>query len=83
MTDFRPLLEAVLEALSMPAPATVGDRIEHDQILNHRVMYARILLESALKDPKDVEWETDYLRQRVAEHPPTYRAFGEADEAKQ
>ncbi|MEU7726146.1 hypothetical protein AB0B78_12995 [Streptomyces sp. NPDC040724] len=80
MTDFRPLVEAVLEALSLPAPATVGDRIEHDQILNHRVMYARILLKSALKNPNDVEWAVDYLRERLAEHPPTYRA---ADEVKQ
>ncbi|MET9691470.1 hypothetical protein ABZY81_23835 [Streptomyces sp. NPDC006514] len=78
MTDFRPLVEAVLEALSLPAPATFGDRAEHDRILSDRVMYARIVLKSALADPSDVEWEADYLRQRLAEHPPTYRAFDEA-----
>ncbi|MFD5673693.1 hypothetical protein [Streptomyces sp. NPDC127040] len=80
MTDFRPLLEAVLEALSMPAPATVGDRIEHNRILSDRVMHTRIVLETVLTDPADVEGWASYLRERLADLPPAYRAAGQAPE---
>lgn len=68
MTDFRPLVEAVLEALSVPS-----DHIDYDRVLNDRAMYARIVIKSALEDPSDVAWEADYLRQQLAKLAPTYR----------
>ncbi|MCX5586045.1 hypothetical protein [Streptomyces erythrochromogenes] len=77
MTDFSPLLEAVLEALSMPAPATVGDRVEHNRILSDRVMYARTVIKTVLEHPEDVDWGARYLRERLADLPPAYRAASE------
>jgi hypothetical protein len=78
-TAERELLQAVLEALDIPAPATVGDGEVHDRILLERVTHAKIALRGALEErPPGIEWDTDYLRERLAEHPPTgYRAWGE------
>ncbi|AVH59711.1 MULTISPECIES: hypothetical protein [Streptomyces] len=76
----RDLLAAVLEALDIPHPATVGDTEAHDRLLNDRAMHAAIALRSVLDDNPltSVEWTTTYLRERLAEHPPTgYRAWGE------
>ncbi|MFF3060887.1 hypothetical protein [Streptomyces sp. NPDC057909] len=75
----RGLLTAVLEALDIPHPATVGDSEIHDRLLADRAMHAVIALRSALDDKPlmDVEWTTTYLRERLAEHPPTgYRHYG-------
>jgi hypothetical protein len=71
--DVRDLLAAVLEALDIPHPATVGGTEAHDRILNDRVMHAAIALRSVLDDKPlmDTEWTTAYLRERLAEHPPT------------
>ncbi|MFI0134735.1 hypothetical protein [Streptomyces luteogriseus] len=68
----RELLAAVLEALDIPHPATVGHQEAHDRILNDRVTHAKIALRSALDGgPLGVDWDTQYLRERLAEHPPT------------
>ncbi|MCX4908043.1 hypothetical protein [Streptomyces sp. NBC_00878] len=68
----RDLLAAVLEALDIPHPATIGDRETHDRILNNRVMQAKIALRSVLEDhPLGTEWTVQYLREQLAEHPPT------------
>ena len=78
--DVRGLLAAILEALDIPAPATIGDTAAHDRILNERAMHAKIALRSVLEDaaPLGIEWTTTYLRERLAEHQPTgYRAWGE------
>ncbi|MDF6043232.1 hypothetical protein LRD69_13955 [Streptomyces sp. JH14] len=75
----RNLLTAVLEALDIPHPATIGDTETHDQILADRAMHAAIALRSVLDDKPQmsVEWTTTYLRERLAEHPPTgYRHYG-------
>ncbi|MBZ9638023.1 hypothetical protein [Streptomyces sp. PSKA30] len=78
-TEIRDLLAVVLEALDIPAPATVGDGEVHDRILIDRVMHAKIALRSALDEhPLGTEWTTQYLHERLAEHPPTgYRSWGE------
>lgn len=76
----RELLAAVLDALDIPAPATFGDTAAHDRVLNDRTCHAKIALRSVLEDstPLGVDWTTQYLRERLAEHPPTgYRARGE------
>ncbi|MFF5004128.1 hypothetical protein ACFY3G_14935 [Streptomyces phaeochromogenes] len=74
----RDLLAAVLEALDIPFPATIGDRETHDRILNDRVMQAKIALRSALEDaPLGIVWTTQYLREQLAELAPTgYRHHG-------
>ncbi|MEU9793807.1 hypothetical protein AB0E27_24800 [Streptomyces sparsogenes] len=74
------LLRAVLEALDIPHPATFGDSEKHARVLEDRVMHTVIALRDVLDDersPLGVEWTTAYLRERLAEHPPTgYRAAG-------
>lgn len=72
------LLAAVLEAIDIPHPATVGDTEVRDRILAERAMHTVIALRAIRRDdPMGIEWNTDYLRERLAEHPPTgYRAAG-------
>lgn len=80
MSAEHDLLKAVLEALDIPHPATVGDHEVHDRVLNDRVMHAVIALRAALDDKPlmDIEWTTEYLRERLAEHPATgYRVWGD------
>ncbi|MGW3627304.1 hypothetical protein [Streptomyces sp. NPDC000880] len=72
------LLAAVVEALDIPHPATAGDSEKHGEVLADRVMHAVIALRGTLEGhPLGIEWTTDYLRERLAEHPPIgYRAAG-------
>ncbi|MGW7362000.1 hypothetical protein ACWGI8_00880 [Streptomyces sp. NPDC054841] len=80
ITDpMRDLLAAVLEALDIPSPATIGDREARDRVLNDRAMHSVIALRSVLDDKPltNVEWTTQYLRERLADHPPNgYRHHG-------
>ncbi|MGW3650236.1 hypothetical protein [Streptomyces sp. NPDC000878] len=79
----RDLLVAVLEALDIPSPATVGDTETHDRILNDRAMHAKIALRSTLEGhPLGTEWTTTYLRERLAEHPPTGYQHWNTDRTK-
>ncbi|WP_151478893.1 hypothetical protein [Streptomyces albicerus] len=78
MSADRDLLTAVLEALDIPYPATVGDSEVHDRILLDRVMDAKVALEGVLQRGDDPGWSADYLRSRLVEKPATgYRAWGE------
>ncbi|WJD99748.1 hypothetical protein [Streptomyces antimycoticus] len=75
------LLRAVLEALDIPYPATVGDSEAHARVLTDRAMHAVIALHDILDEGVarhlGIEWTTAHLRKRLAEHPPTgYRAAG-------
>ncbi|MFF3891775.1 hypothetical protein ACFYY3_00945 [Streptomyces sp. NPDC001812] len=67
------LLAAVLEALDIPHPATVGGTEAHDRLLNDRVRHARIALRDVLDNGSDLgpAWHARYLRDRLAEHPVT------------
>ena len=69
----RDLLTAVLEALDLPHPATVGDTEVHDRLLNTRAVHARIALRSLLDDGPDLgpAWNAAYLREQLAKHPVT------------
>ncbi|MFD7064411.1 hypothetical protein [Streptomyces sp. NPDC059906] len=68
----RELLAAVLDALDIPAPATVGGSAAHDRVLNDRAMHARNALRDVLDGaPLGVGWTTRYLRDRLGDHPPT------------
>lgn len=77
--ETRELLAAVLEAIDIPHPATVGDTEAHDKVLNDRVMHAVVALQSILDNPRqDIDWTLRYMRERLAEHPTDgYRAWGE------
>ncbi|MFJ5027784.1 hypothetical protein ACIQB5_06745 [Streptomyces sp. NPDC088560] len=78
MSADRELLEAVLEALDIPHPATVGDSEVHARILLDRVMDARVALEGVLRRGDDAGWSADYLRARLTERPATgYRTWGQ------
>jgi hypothetical protein len=81
----RDLLAAVLEAIDLPHPATTGGAEVHDRLLATRVMWARIALRCALGldgPVMSLEWDAQYLRQRLAEHPVTgYVTVNEANAA--
>jgi hypothetical protein len=78
--NVRDLLAAVLEALDIPHPATVGDTAARDRVLADRALHTVVVLQRVLSEddgPLGIEWTTQYLRERLAEHPPTgYRAEG-------
>ncbi|MFJ4692828.1 hypothetical protein [Streptomyces sp. NPDC088766] len=69
--DVRDLLAAVLEAIDLPHPATIGGAEAHDRLLNTRVVHARIALRNLLDDGPALgpAWTASYLRERLAEHP--------------
>ncbi|NUV63238.1 hypothetical protein [Streptomyces sp. CAI-85] len=76
--ELRVLLEAVLEAVALPYPATVGDSEVRDRILSDRVLHARVALEGVLRSGDEPGWSAEYLRIRLAETPATgYRTVGE------
>ncbi|MFD9319305.1 hypothetical protein ACFWDQ_16675 [Streptomyces sp. NPDC060053] len=69
--DVRDLLAAVLEAIDLPHPATVGGAEAHDRLLNTRTVHARIALRNLLDEGPalGLAWTAKYLRERLAEHP--------------
>ncbi|MER6146204.1 hypothetical protein ABT174_40470 [Streptomyces sparsogenes] len=72
------LLDAVVEALDIPAPATYSDREQYREVLDDRALWVIVALKSVLLDPTGLaaEWMVTCLRERLAEHPPTsYRAW--------
>lgn len=75
MSAERDLLAAVLDAVAIPAPATLGDVPAYERILLERVGHVRAALTSALDDPQAdpdrLTWTAGYLRERLAETPPT------------
>ncbi|WP_327724415.1 hypothetical protein [Streptomyces europaeiscabiei] len=76
--DLHQLLGAVLEALDIPAPATVGDTDAHRALLADRAMDAVVALQCVLQRGDCAGWSADYLRARLAEKPATgYRHWGE------
>ncbi|MFE4701441.1 hypothetical protein ACFRIC_30705 [Streptomyces sp. NPDC056738] len=80
----RDLLAAVLEAIDLPHPATVGGSEAHDRLLSTRVVHARIALRSILDDGPDMgpAWNAQYLRERLAQHPVAgYVSVDQADAA--
>jgi hypothetical protein len=78
-TEARDLLGAVLAAIDIPCPATVGDAARHQKILVERAMHAAITLRGVLGTGTpclaDLAWQTAYLREQLAHHPPSgYRS---------
>lgn len=71
--SIRGLLAAVLEALDIPHPATVGHTEVYDRIRNERATHVVVALRSVLDDKPlmDTEWTTAYLREQLVKHPAT------------
>lgn len=73
----RELLAAVREALTVPFPATVGDQPGYLAVLEQRVLLARVALSrwasAEVSQPRlaDPAADAAYLRDRLADHPPT------------
>lgn len=82
--EVRAFLETVLEAIDIPAPATVGDGEAFSRLLENRALDAVVALHGALGEPlagsDGLEWHTDYLRKQLAKKPPTtYRHWQAPD----
>ncbi|MEV7983354.1 hypothetical protein [Streptomyces sp. NPDC086519] len=71
--DVRDLLAAVLEALDIPHPATVGGDEVYSRIRNDRATHVVVALRSVLDDKPlmGIEWTTAYLREQLTLHPAT------------
>lgn len=68
----RALLDAVLDAIDIPSPATIGDTDSYQIALDRRASLAIVVARGALaEDPADLQWNADYLRRKLAESPPT------------
>lgn len=66
----RQALQTVRDALDIPYPATAGDDKIRHAILEHRIRYAVLYLGRLLDGPAlGPDWELEYLRERLAEHP--------------
>lgn len=78
--DYREAMDAVLEALDIPHPATAGDVPMYRHVLEGRVSQVRIMLHAILAAGNtDIAWEVTYLRKRLTELPPTgYRHVGQS-----
>ncbi|KAF0649184.1 MULTISPECIES: hypothetical protein [Streptomyces] len=78
--ELRALLAVVRDAIALPHPATFADAETRARLLTARAMYAEVVIDQALAHGADTQWATDYLRARLAEHPPTgYRHTGETE----
>jgi hypothetical protein len=79
--DTRELLVALLEALSIPAPARKRDRAAYCGVLADRATCARLTLGGLLADRPGINlaWEVSHLRQQLADHLPTYQHAPQSD----
>lgn len=61
MTGERQLLQAVLEALTLPYSAA-----DYDRRLSERASWARTVLDAVVTDPaEDIAWNAAYLRRKM------------------
>ncbi|MFK0279365.1 hypothetical protein ACIQVL_02680 [Streptomyces sp. NPDC090499] len=81
--DTREFLAAVLDAINLPHPATVGDSEAFGRLLEDRALDAVVALTGALGEPPNADWglgwHTSYLREQLAKKPATtYRHYDAA-----
>lgn len=69
--ETRALVDAVLEALAIPYAATVGHEEARAKILNERLRHTLVMLQNLAARDVDLAWSLEYLRERLAEYPPT------------
>jgi hypothetical protein len=80
-SDLREALAAVVEALSVPHAAAVGDDETRTKILLDRLGHMVVMLQGVLGENAtvDLPWSVAYLRGRLAERPAAgYRTWDEA-----
>jgi hypothetical protein len=75
-SEVHDLLAVMLAAIDIPCPATLADTARHQEVLAKRVMHATITLRHVLgregtRLSADLAWETAYLREQLAAHPPS------------
>ncbi|MFF5773867.1 hypothetical protein ACFY8V_32780 [Streptomyces californicus] len=77
--EIRALLDAVLDAIDIPHPATIGDTDAYRAVLDRRLGLAVIVARAALVEgPDSVAWNTAYLRRKLEALPPTgYRHYAD------
>ncbi|MDQ0795595.1 hypothetical protein [Streptomyces sp. B1I3] len=76
LEELRALLEAVVEAIDLPHPDTVGDADAYRDLLDRRAGLAVIVARAALaEEPDAYGWNAAYLRRKIAEYPIAYRAY--------
>jgi hypothetical protein len=80
VVDYRGALEAVLDAIDLPMPATIGDSEAFQKLLTVRVMYAVIHGRAALQPDLDydpagttAEYNAGRLRDIAATLPVNYK----------
>ncbi|MEV7145937.1 hypothetical protein AB0O05_05500 [Streptomyces sp. NPDC093084] len=80
--DTREFLAALLDAINLPHPATVGDSEEYLRLLEDRTLDAVVALGEPPNADWGLGWHTAYLREQVAKKPViTYLHFDAADGA--
>ncbi|WP_326700224.1 hypothetical protein OG909_24825 [Streptomyces sp. NBC_01754] len=81
MSDLRSLLDAVLDAIDVPYPATTADDKAYRTVLDRRLSLAVVVARAALAEsPADYDWDAAYLRRKLAEHPPTgYQHYADTE----
>lgn len=65
-------LQAVRDALDIPAPATNGDHETYARILEERAGHALTMLQHVIDQDAvivDIPWSVGYLHGKLAEHP--------------
>ncbi len=70
--DTAAVIEAVLVALDIPHPATVGDEKAWLWCLSNRNMHVVIALQAIQKSPRYAESTLGWLRDSLASYPPAY-----------
>ncbi|MFF1498686.1 hypothetical protein ACFVZR_02110 [Streptomyces sp. NPDC058316] len=77
------LLQTILDAIDIPAPATVDDTAAYSRVLADRAAHAAVALRDVLAGGAQFGpgWITGYLRDRLAETPATgYRTLDETEQ---
>ncbi|GAA4323267.1 hypothetical protein ACFQY7_00075 [Actinomadura luteofluorescens] len=79
--ETRAVIDAVLEALAIPYAATVGHEETRAKILAERLSLTVVVLETLTKRDVGLAWSLEYLRERLADYPPTgYVTYDQAAE---
>jgi hypothetical protein len=65
------VIETVLEALAIPHAATTGHDETRARILDERLRVTVTTLQGVIAQGGDLAWSLDFLREQLAEHPPT------------
>lgn len=84
MSDTTADIRALLDAIDIPHPATIGDADAYRAVLDRRLGLAVIVARAALTEgPDSVAWNTAYLRRKLEALPPTgYRYYADTESGR-